>query len=163
MCRGHKIFWGTIPYFFSPKMGRFFTGTITSSKMWAERQKCGQSFCKDITIFTIICTEAHYKSLSLQKPFVKNVGRSSEMWADLPTFLTKWPNWPPLPGKKTCFSGVKKSELPQLFRCGTVTCIIGIFLKKNWQELVSPTLSNGEKNLPPPIWGCHHQLYNHHR
>ena len=61
-----------------------------SSKMWAGRQKCGQ-------------TCPHF-------------WRSGQIGTP--------------PGKNTCFRGVKKSELPKLFTCGTVTCIISIFLKK---------------------------------
>ena len=30
-------------------------------------------------------------------------------------------------------------------------------------KLVSPALSSGEKNLHPPIWGCHHQLDNQNK
>ena len=56
------------------------------------------------------------------------------------------------------FWGLKVMEWSQNKFSGLVTCINGIFTKKERQKLVYSTLGNGEKKVPVGIWGCHHQL-----
>ena len=36
-------------------------------------------------------------------------------------------------------------------------------LQKKWPKTVIPALNSGQNNLHPAIWGCHHQLDDHHR
>ena len=91
--------------------------------------------------------------------------RHFEIWLVLPTFLDFCPHISQSKNLKI------EIEILRLKNYGMVPKKIlwprhmykWYILKKNWQKSVNSTLSTGEKKVPVGIWGCHHQLDNHHK
>ena len=69
----------------------------------------------------------------------------------------------PPANKNVSFGGVKhkKSGPNNFFR--QVHTYKKYILQKKWSKTVNPALSGDPNYLHPPIWGCHHQLNDHHR
>ena len=82
-----------------------------------------------------------------------------------PTFLRFWPHISESdpPWKKTAHMGLKNYGMVPKKILWPRHMYKWYILKKNWQKSVNSTLSTGEKKVPVGIWGCHHQLDNHHK
>ena len=97
--------------------------------------------------------------LMIEKMVTSFQNPSAHISGKLPTFLEKpLPIWRKLP----FWRGNKVRNCPIFFVWPRHIYDRYIF-KKNWPKSVSPTLSSAEKNLHPPMWGCHHQLDNQNK
>ena len=81
-----------------------------------------------------------------------------------PTFLRFWPHISESdpPWKKTAHMGLKNYGMVPKKNLWPRHMYKWYILKKKWQKSVNSTHSTGEKIVPVGIWGCHHQLDNHH-
>ena len=124
---------------------------------------------------TVIIIQCWYICLSeICGHNLKNVGRRavvlmlsllSLQQLFCPTFLRFWPHISESdpPWKKTAHMGLKNYGMVPKKILWPRHMYKWYILKKNWQKSVNSTLSTGEKKVPVGIWGCHHQLDNHHK
>ena len=78
------------------------------------------------------------------------------------TFAPQFWHWTPR-WKKRCFWGGKTPQKTANIFLRLLDTYKKYILQKNWSKTVIPALSSGQHNLHPAIWGCHHQLDDHHR
>ena len=109
--------------------------------MWAESQKCGQKRMFSEYWYIIITTAV----LPTFLRFCPHISESDPPWKKRPILRLK--NYGMVPKKILWPRNMHKWYI----------------LKKYWQKSVNSTLSTGEKKVPVRIWGCHHQLDNHHK
>ena len=129
-----------------------FTAVIENSYM--EFRICELQLVPQLVqLVDISCKKKEYET-SRAETYV-----SAHIYGKLPTFLEK-----PLPiwRKHPFWRGNKVRNCPIFFVWPRHIYDRYIF-KKNWPKSVSPTLSSAEKNLHPPMWGCHHQLDNQNK
>ena len=80
----------------------------------------------------------------------------------MPSIPEIWPASHPVQ-RKVLFWGGKTQKKSAKFFLQLPDTYKKYILQKKWSKTDIPALSSGLNNLHPAIWGCHHQLDDHHR